>query len=101
MPPAEPGDWNVNGPIGKYDSTRAANQHHTDLGIGTGLRPLTMLHRIRDKCSSRWRTSDHYSNHLNPQFSKTDYAETCGRPPSVEELYSLQNDDLESTLCSI
>ena len=104
MPPAEPGDWNVNGPIGKYDSTPAANPYRTDLGIETHLRPVTKPHRIQDKCSSGLRTSGCSFERVDHELSKMDSAKAFARPPSAslhQQLGSLQIDHLESTQCSI
>jgi hypothetical protein len=100
MPRASIDGQGANGPIGTYESTPAANPYHTDLGIEAGVQPETNLHHIQDKCSSGLRISGFRSDDLGSPSSKTDSPKrcgrTCGRPPSVQELHLLQNDDLEA-----
>jgi hypothetical protein len=59
--------------------TVSANQHHTDLGIGTGLRPLTMFDRFGTNAVQDG-IPDPYSNHLDPRFSKTNSAKDAVVP---------------------
>ena len=66
------------------------------LEIETGLQPETKLPRNQEKYSSRLQISDARWKGLGHLSSKMHSAKTSVCPPSVQELYSLQNEDWDA-----